>query len=209
MFTSKFGNVVTRLLFFVILAGAGLFFFTSPAQAAVDATIIGACRTLHTGPDLDFNTLATVCAGEDGSVIARNRAGTWAFFRTGSVNGWIPSWAVDVHGASFSALPVWNRPMRGAIYRPAGVVTGSDSVVDDNAIPLFAGADSRYNVADSVPAGTAVTVLAQDPSGNWRFVRATGSRARGWVPREWVSTSANPAFLPVWVNPMRGAVLSQ
>jgi uncharacterized protein YraI len=169
----------TETQYLLSIGGRGL----TPATDG-GAIVAGALNSnIRSGPSTAFPVITTVPQGMQLTVLGQDESSGWLSVRLpDGGEGWIARFLTDFTGAA-SIIAVPSLAQQPALAPPATTTLDTAAIVAGTAnVNVRGGPSTAYVALRTVPQGTPFTVVGQDSTGTWLFVRFADN-AEGWVAR--------------------------
>jgi uncharacterized protein YraI len=168
----------TETSYLLTIGGRGL----APA-ADGGAIVAGALNVnIRSGPSTAFPVLLTVPQGTQLSVLGQDTSSSWLSVRLADgAQGWIARFLTDFTAtAAIADTPAQVQP---PLAPPATTAPESAAIVAGALnVNARSGPSTNFALIRTIPQGTQFTVLGQDGTGTWLFVRFSDG-VEGWVAR--------------------------
>jgi uncharacterized protein YraI len=148
---------------------------------------------LRAGPNTSFAIEAKLDPATPVFVLGRNVSGEWYRVRveaTGKV-GWVSAQYVQINGQGTAAVDnaadtavtetAANRASATTTNTPPANPATPTAIVQPATMNVRGGPGTNYPIVTSLPAGTALPILAFNADGQWYQVQVSGQNAPGWV----------------------------
>jgi uncharacterized protein YraI len=146
----------------------------------IDATggavvVSGAANVnVRTGPSTAYSVIRTVPQGTPLTVLGQDAANSWLWVRfADGTEGWIARFLTNYAGiAPTVSAPVLAQPSLA----PAPTLNAAPQA------SLYVGPSTAYSIVRDVPSGSQITILGQESTGAWLWVRLSDG-TEGWMAR--------------------------
>jgi uncharacterized protein YraI len=168
----------TDTSYLLTIGGRGL----APA-ADGGAIVAGALNVnIRSGPSTAYPVIITIPQGTQLSVLGQDTSSSWLSVRLANgTEGWIARFLTDFTGTvAMAATPSLAQP---PLAPPATTASDTAAIVSGALnVNVRGGPSTDFAVIRTIPQGTQFTVLGQDVTGTWLFVRFADG-VEGWVAR--------------------------
>jgi uncharacterized protein YgiM (DUF1202 family) len=166
---------------------------TFDPSAPVSAVVTSSADRLNvrSGPGTNFGVVAKLLGGAPLQIIGQDTAGAWYQVRADGITGdaWVFAQFVVVDG---TAAPVVQPAIpEQAQSIPAPAATVPTAITRPASMNVRSGPGTTYGVVTTLPAGSAVEILALNTAGDWYQVRVPSLADPAWVFASLTSASGS------------------